>query len=115
MNMRLFAGTQFDRPPRCDRCGALEEECQCPPAPPPRLEPSQQTARITIEKRQKGKLVTVISGLPEIGNDLGELLTQLKTACGSGGTLKEGKLEIQGDQAARVKQKLLSLGFNVKS
>ena len=88
--MRLFEGTPFDRPPRCDRCGELESACVCPPQPPPRIPPQQQTARLSVEKRKKGKVVTVVRGLPAEGNDLPALLTQLKTACGAGGTLSAG-------------------------
>ncbi len=112
--MRLFEGTQFDRPPRCDRCGQLETDCQCPPPPPPRIPPADQTARITIEKRKRGKVVTAIHGLPAVGNDLPQLLTTLKNACGAGGTLKEEAIEIQGKQAQRVREVLLQLGFKVK-
>ncbi len=111
---RLFAGTPFDIPPTCDRCGKLEKECKCPPPPPPRIPPGEQTARVKTEKRQKGKLVTTISGLPEIGNDLPGLLTQLKTVCGAGGTLKDGVLEIQGEHLARVRESLTKIGYRVK-
>ncbi len=113
--MRLFAGTQWDRPPRCERCQKLESECQCPPLPPPRIPPEKQTAKITVEKRQKGKWVTVVSGLPEVGNDLPELLTRLKTACGAGGTLKDEKIEIQGEQRDRVRRCLEEIGYRVKA
>ena len=112
--MRLFEGTKFDRPPRCERCGELEDDCQCPPLPPPTIPPSKQTARIAVEKRKKGKTVTVIRGLPEVGNDLPDLLTTLKNACGAGGTLKDEVIEIQGKQLDRVKQVLLQIGFKVK-
>ncbi len=111
---RLFAGTPFDIPPTCDRCGKLEKECKCPPLPPPRIPPAEQTARVKTEKRQKQKLVTTISGLPEVGNDLPALLTELKTVCGAGGTLKDGILEIQGDNLSRVRDTLTKLGFRVK-
>jgi len=56
----------------------------------------------------------VIQGLPIEGNDLPELLTKLKNACGAGGTLKDEVIEIQGKQSERVKGVLLRLGFNVK-
>ncbi len=93
--MRLFEGTPFDRPPRCEKCDQLEEECICPPEPPFRIPPEQQTARLAIEKRKKGKRVTVVRGLPEEGNDLPELLKQLKSQCGAGGALKEEELEFK--------------------
>jgi translation initiation factor 1 len=67
-----------------------------------------------VEKRKKGKLMTVVRGLPEEGNDLPELLTQLKNHCGAGGTLKDAELEIQGDQLDRVRAKLQLLGYRVK-
>jgi len=79
-----------------------------------RIPPGEQTARVSIEKRKKGKTVTVIQGLPTDGNDLPELLTKLKNACGAGGTLKDEGIEIQGKQSERVKEVLLQLGFNVK-
>ena len=112
--MRLFAGTPFDRPPRCERCGKLEEDCTCPPEPPPRIPPQQQTARLSIEKRKKGKLVTLVQGLPSEGNDLPSLLSQLKAACGAGGALKEGALEIQGNQLGRLRKALREIGYRVK-
>jgi translation initiation factor 1 len=115
--MRLFEGTVFDRPPKCERCGALEADCKCPPLPPPsapRLPPEKQTARIAVEKRKKGKIVTVVRGLPAVGNDLPELLRSLQAACGAGGTLKEETLEVQGDHAERIREHLARLGFRVQ-
>ena len=61
------------------------------------------------QKRQ-----TVVRGLPAEGNDLPELLKQLKDRCGAGGALKEDELEIQGDQLVRVREALQQLGFKVK-
>ncbi len=112
--MRLFAGTEFDRPPRCEECGQLEEECSCPPPPPARIPPEKQTARLALEKRKKGKMVTVIRGLPAEGNDLPGLLTQLKNSCGAGGTIKDETIEIQGDHLQRVRDTLTQIGFRVK-
>ena len=112
--MRLFEGTPFDRPPRCERCGELEEACECPPEPPPRIAPEKQTARIAVEKRKKGKVVTLVRDLPLEGNDLPALLTQLKTSCGAGGTLKDETLEIQGNHLDRTRDVLRGLGSRVK-
>lgn len=112
--MRLFEGTPFDRPPRCEKCDQLEDECICPPEPPFRIPPEQQTARLSIEKRKKGKRVTVIRGLPAKGNDLPELLKQIKDRCGAGGALKDEDLEIQGEQLDRVRETLQQMGFKVK-
>jgi translation initiation factor 1 len=112
--MRLFAGTPFDRPPRCDRCGELETDCVCPPATPQRIPPEKQTARLAVEKRKKGKTVTVVRGLSETDNDLPALLTRLQSACGAGGTLRDGVLEVQGNQRDRVRETLQSIGYRVK-
>ena len=112
--MRLFEGTPFDRLPRCEHCGELETDCVCPPPEPMRIPPEKQTARITVEKRKRGKTVTVIRGLAAQGNDLPELLTRLKSECGAGGTLKDGLLEIQGDQLNRVRDTLGRIGYRVK-
>lgn len=118
--MGLFAGTDLDLPPHCDQCGELESECVCPPPPPFRLEPSQQTARLCVEKRKKGKVVTVVRGLPSHGNDLRQLLTDVKNHCGAGGTLANAEaeipeLEIQGDHLSRVEAYLKQNGFKVKT
>ncbi len=113
--MRLFEGTSFDRPPRCERCDQLEAECQCPPPEPVRIPPEKQTAHIAIEKRKNGKRVTVIRGLPSEGNDLPGLLAKLKTQCGAGGTLSgDDEIEIQGEQLDRVRQVLQTIGYRVK-
>lgn len=112
--MRLFAGTPFDRPPHCDRCGKPEEECQCPPEPPPCVPPGKQTARVNVEKRKHGRLMTIVRGLAASDNDLPDLLKQLKNACGAGGTIDEDLIEIQGDQAERVRATLSKIGYRVK-
>ncbi|QDV34551.1 translation initiation factor [Tautonia plasticadhaerens] len=115
---RLFAGTQWDRPPHCERCGAPESECSCPPpgpAPPERVDPSTQTARIRVEKRPKGKMVTTVRGLDARGNDLPALAARLKAAIGGGGTVKDdGTIEVQGDHPDRVEAILGSIGYKTK-
>ena len=83
------------------------------PEPAPRLAPGKQTARLSKEKRKKGKVVTVIRGLVESDNDLLTLLKTLKTAIGTGGTLQEDAIEIQGDQLDRVRETLRKLGYKV--
>ena len=111
--MRLFEGTEFDIPPRCDRCNELEADCQCEPIPEPKLPPNEQTAVVKREKRKRGKLVTIVEGLKPNECDLNDLLTTLKNHCGAGGTVKDCVLEIQGDQLDRVREKLKQLGFNL--
>ena len=112
--MRLFEGTPLDRPPRCEKCGELEEACTCPPEPPLRIPPEKQTAKLSIEKRKKGKMVTVVRGLSPEENDLAELLTKLKSTCGAGGAIKADVLEIQGKQLDAVRKVLSEIGYRVK-
>ncbi|MCP4172077.1 MAG: translation initiation factor [Fuerstiella sp.] len=114
---RLFAGTPFDRPPECERCGQLEEKCECPPpepSPPTFAAPGTQTAHLSVEKRKRGKVVTVIRGLAADENDLPALLTKLKTFCGAGGTLQEASIELQGRHVDRLRNELKAIGYKVK-
>lgn len=111
---RLFAGTQWDRPSKCDVCGELEEQCRCPPPPRQYADPATQTAQIRVEKRKAGRRVTVVRGLAAADNNLAELLTRLKNHCGAGGTVKDDELELQGDQATPVRELLQKMGYRVK-
>ena len=116
IQMRLLEGTPFDRPPHCPRCDRLETKCQCPPDPVGSnlLSPKQQTAKLTVERRKKGKTVTVIRGLAAANNDLPSLLTKLKDSCGAGGTIEGDELEIQGDQRDKLLKKLGQIGYRVQ-
>ena len=111
--MRLFEGTEFDRPPRCDACEELLADCQCPPPGEPEVPAEQQILKLAVEKRKKGKVVTVIRGLAQ-GNSHAELLTALKSACGAGGTIQTGPtIEIQGDHEVRIRRLLETRGFPI--
>ena len=55
---------------------------------------------------RKGKGVTVVSELPLTGDALKELATKLKNSCGTGGTAKDGRIEIQGDHREQLQQEL---------
>jgi translation initiation factor 1 len=112
--MRLFEGTPFDIPPKCDHCGLLEKDCKCPPEVKSRIEPRLQTAHLRIEKRKKGKSVTVISGLAAVANDFPSLVTNLKNLCGAGGTIVGDTVEIQGEHLAKIRDHLLKIGYRVK-
>jgi translation initiation factor 1 len=113
---RLFAGTSWDRPPKCDRCGKLERECTCAPkvVEPKLMPPESQTARLRLEKRPKGKQVTTVSGLDPDGNDLAVLAAHLKRTCGTGGSLKNGVIELQGDHLVVAESALRELGFRTR-
>ncbi|NPA86210.1 MAG: stress response translation initiation inhibitor YciH [bacterium] len=70
-----------------------------------------QIIKIYLERRKR-HLVTVIEGINEKDFDLYELAKLLKTKCATGGTVKNSKIELQGDQRRKVKEILVSLGFN---
>jgi translation initiation factor 1 len=63
---------------------------------------------------RKGKGVTVITGVPLAGDALKALAKELKSTCGSGGTVKEGVIEIQGDHRDRLVEVLQGKGWRVK-
>jgi len=65
-------------------------------------------------KGRKGKSVTVISGVPLDSNGLRGLAKHLKQQCGTGGTVKEGIIEIQGDHREALIEELKKQGYIVK-
>ncbi|NJL82185.1 MAG: translation initiation factor [Chloroflexaceae bacterium] len=81
----------------------------------PDLPPQQQNVRIQASRKgRKGKTVTVISGFQHSAAALEKLLKQLKTQCGSGGTLKDSTVEIQGDHTQKLLEVLVNLGYKAK-
>jgi translation initiation factor 1 len=65
-------------------------------------------------KGRRGKGVTTVFDLPLSEAEARELAAKLKQACGTGGTLKDGVIEIQGDQRERVAAALERMGYRVK-
>ncbi|MEC8558269.1 MAG: translation initiation factor [Planctomycetota bacterium] len=116
--MGLFDGTALERPVLCERCEQDVKTCACEPLieakDEPEVEPSKQRLRVRSEKRKRGKLVTVVSGLKGPERQRQELLTQLKNRCGAGGTLNDDQqIEIQGEQSERLRAELEQLGYRV--
>ena len=66
------------------------------------------------KKGRGGKTVTVVYGLPKNAEFLKELGQELKRACGTGGTVVEDGIELQGDLRPRVRDVLAQRGYNVK-
>jgi len=95
----------------CPRCHSLP--CRCPKKRS--LPPQEQTASIRREtKGRGGKTVTVVYGLQLSAEDAKELARQLKQACGTGGTVKEDAIEIQGDHREKIAARLRQLGYKTK-
>jgi translation initiation factor 1 len=77
--------------------------------------PTRLVAKLRTEKKGRGgKTVTVVYGLPENIDLLKELSQELKRACGTGGTIVEGAVELQGDLRDRVRDVLAKRGYVVK-
>jgi translation initiation factor 1 len=80
-------------------------------APPPG--PSDGIVRVFRDKSgRRGKIVTIVRGLPAA--ELAAKASELKRLCGSGGAVKDGAVEIQGDHREKVAARLKSLGYVVK-
>lgn len=76
------------------------------------LAPEKQQLRIRRETKQRGgKTATIIYGFEGRDADLEVLGKKLKTKCGTGGSIKDGEIIIQGDVAQKVKTFLLEWGF----
>jgi translation initiation factor 1 len=74
-----------------------------------------KSVRITLDTRgRKGKSVTVVTGLQHNPATMEDIARILKQHCGAGGTVKEGTIEIQGDQRVRVTEKLKALNYVVQ-
>ena len=76
------------------------------------LPSSQQKLIVRLDRKQRaGKAVTLIEGFIGSQNDLEVLGKKLKTFCGTGGSVKNGQIIIQGDQCARITQWLQNSGY----
>ncbi len=89
----------------CPKCGKQLRKCQCVTSK--QTMPNDGIIRISREtKGRKGKGVCLISGVPLSGEELTKLAKELKAQCGTGGTIKNGVIEIQGDHRAILKAAL---------
>lgn len=89
-----------------------------PPPPPPKpVGAAKKPATVKVSREvagRRGKGVTVVSELPLGEAELKELAAVLKSKCGTGGTAKDGRIEIQGDHRDRLVTELEKLGYRVK-
>lgn len=97
----------------CPDCGLPREQCICKQNRP--VANSDGVVRVSREtKGRKGKSVTLITGLPLNEIELKFLAKELKVKCGSGGTVKNGVIEIQGDHRDRMVDELQKKGWLIK-
>lgn len=132
---RLFSGTQFDQPKRCDKCGKLPAECRCQALPEKKkmggrgvqlstgltltpensTPPQDQVAKVRLEKRKGGREVSVVTGLDHPANDLPKLCTTLKQALSVGGSVQGRTIEVQGDQVGKIVELLEQSGLKARA
>jgi translation initiation factor 1 len=110
-NSRLVYST--DTGTACPDCGKPKAQCVCKVRTP--VGPADGMVRVSREtKGRKGKGVTLVKGLPLDDAALVALSKQLKASCGSGGTVKDGTIEVQGDHLDKVMALLVAQGYKVK-
>ncbi|MGB7088302.1 MAG: translation initiation factor [Phormidesmis sp.] len=81
----------------------------------PDLPPEKQDLRVQISRKgRKGKSVTIISGFAHKVETLEALAKTLKAQCGSGGTVKDNTIEIQGEHATKLVSLLIKQGYQAK-
>jgi translation initiation factor 1 len=81
----------------------------------PHLPPEKQNLRVQATRAgRKGKTVTVITGFQANPETLQALVKQLKTQCGTGGTVKDNEIEIQGEHKQKILEILTKLGYKAK-
>jgi translation initiation factor 1 len=100
-NARLVYSTGGDSP------SEAQAETETPRAGASRI-------RIRLDRRASDRVVTVVTGLPGSLADVAALARALKSACGAGGTVKDGVLELQGDHRERVEAALAARGLKSK-
>ena len=109
---RLVYSTEHGR--LCPQCHRPVDDCVCKGAPGA-VDSGDGIVRLQRQtKGRGGKAVTLVTGVPLPDADLKALAKQLKQKCGVGGAVKNGVIEIQGDQRELLKPELELRGYTVK-
>ena len=90
----------------CSTCGLPKELCVCET-----IAKENQLMEVFIEKRKFGKQYTIIIGIDKKEIDIDQLLKKLKSKMACGGTVKQGKIELQGNHKSKVRDTLVELGY----
>ncbi len=98
----------------CPSCGRPAAKCTCGQKSP-RVDRGDGIVRVRREvKGRRGKTVTTISGVPLPEDELRSLAGELKRRCATGGSVKNGMIEIQGDHRDLLVEELEGRGYSVK-
>lgn len=93
----------------CPKCGLPQQACVCE-----QIIKSAQRIKISKDKKRYGKIVTLITGFgSEV--DMKKILKALKNGLACGGTIKDQKIELQGDHQKKSKEILIKEGFDESS
>ncbi len=90
----------------CETCGLPKDLCVCES-----IAKESQTIEVQLEKKKFNKNYTVVAGIDQKEIDIKDVASKLKEKLACGGTVKDGKVELQGDHRNRVKDILVELGF----
>ncbi len=90
----------------CPRCGLPKPICVCES-----IAKESQRIKVFLENKKFGKTSTVVEGLNQKEIDIKEIAKKLKSELACGGTIKDGKIELQGDHKIKVKRQLIAMGF----
>ena len=90
----------------CQICGLVKELCVCET-----IAKESQKILLYIERKKFNKNYTIIEGIDAKEIDLKDLTRRLKSALACGGTIKDGKIELQGEHKQKTKKILIDYGF----
>jgi translation initiation factor 1 len=107
MSKKNYSGVVYSTDPNFAYSNGEEEELET-------LAPNQQDLRIWLERKGGGKVTTAVKGFVGKSADLEVLGKQLKNLCGSGGTVKDQEIQIQGDHREKVIAFLISKSYKAK-
>lgn len=111
-NSRLVYSTD-NKTGICSKCDKPLKKCKCTKVTP--TSPKDGVVRISRQtKGRKGSGVSIITGIPLPETELKKVAKILKQKCGSGGTVKDGVIEIQGDHRELLLAELQKKGWNTK-
>ena len=125
MERRVVYDSDAVQPGRCPTCGKRLDRCTCGQTRTavraartesrPLSTPRDGVVRLLRDRKSRGgKTVTLITGVSGGPSTLAGLLSELKRLCGTGGTLRDDVLEIQGDFRERLRTELERRGYTVK-
>jgi translation initiation factor 1 len=107
MSKKNRSGIIYSTDPDFEYAGSGQDEAAT-------LPPAQQDLRIWLDRKGGGKVITLVKGFIGTSADLETLGKQVKVLCGSGGTVKDGEIQIQGDHREKIIAWLVGKSYKAK-